>query len=298
MKILGFIVLCFIWGTTWLAIKFSLEGLPPFFGATLRFTVAAILLLTYVLLKKISLRVSRKEFGIIAISAFLIYTLDYGLIYWGEQYLDAGVTAIFFSTFVLFTSIWSNFVFRNETFRWNKFIGLLIGFIGILIVFFDQLILTRFDHLVMLASLGIVIGAAGGAMASVIIKKHLSKMNPFTLTLNQLALGILFLSLMCLGFENTHTIHLNLHIICAVLYLGILGSAFAFVLYYRLLQTMSAITLALIVYITPVIAVITDFLVYGEIISLNSIVGMCIIFLGIGLSQKRIKTASLIRQSS
>ena len=101
MKLLGFIVLCFIWGTTWLAIKFTLEGLPPFFGAALRFVVAAILLLIYVAIRKISLRINRKEFWIIAFSAFLIYALDYGLIYWGEQYLEAGVTAIFFSTFVL-----------------------------------------------------------------------------------------------------------------------------------------------------------------------------------------------------
>ena len=148
MQIITFLFLCFVWGTTWVAIKITLEGFPPFLGAMFRFSIAVVLLFVYAKLNKISLKLNRKEFWIISISAFLMYPIDYGLIYWGEQYLSAGVTAIFFATFPLFTGIWVIVFFRDEKFNWKKALGLIIAFIGIFIVFLDQLFLAQFNKMI------------------------------------------------------------------------------------------------------------------------------------------------------
>lgn len=296
MILFGFIILCFVWGTTWLAIKFSLEGLPPFLGAGIRFTVAWLCLLLYVLLRRIPLRIHRREFGILIISAFLMYPLDYGLIYWAEQYIAAGVAAIFFATFPLFTCIWTNFLFRNESFHWNTFIGLFIGFTGIVIVFYDQLTATHFNRLVLLASSAVILSAAGGAMSLVIIKKYLTRMNPITLTFHQLYIGVLFLFLIGFAIEDIHHIRLANQVIASVIYLGIVGSAFAFVLFYRMLQKMKATSLSLIIYITPVVALIADVLVFKEIIPIRSFIGMAIIFFGISVAQGGIKRLVKMRK--
>ena len=290
MQLLGFCLLCLIWGTTWLAIKTTVEGLSPFYGAGIRFIVAFVALFFFILLKGgVPLRIYKREFRLLTISAILMYAIDYGLIYWAEQYLSAGITSIFFATFSLFIAIWTNFFFRNERFQWHKFIGLLVGFSGILIVFFDQLIITNFNRIVILAATAVTIASASAAMSVVIVKKYLSKMNPFTLTFHQMWIGILFLFLFGFTFEDINNFEINLPVISAVIYLALLGTSFAFVLYYKLLQQMSAITLSLVIYITPIIALISDYLIFGEVISFRAVVGMLIIFTGVGITQVKIK---------
>jgi drug/metabolite transporter (DMT)-like permease len=216
-----------------------------------------------------------------------MYTFDYGLIYWGEQYLSAGITAIFFATFPIFTGLWATFLFRNEQYNRNKFLGLTLSFIGIIFVFYDQLTLTNFNRMVILASSAIIFGSAGGAMSVVIVKKYLSKINPISLTLNQMIYGVLSLFMLSILFENYSEIQLNVRVWAAVVYLGLMGSAVAFALYYWLLQELSAITLSLIIYITPIVALLVDYLVFGEIIQAKAILGTIIIFSGIALTQLR-----------
>ena len=286
MRHASFVFLCLVWGTTWVAIKITLEGMPPFFGAAARFLVAALVLFLFAKAKKISLALDKKYMQIIGISAFLMYVFDYGLVYWGEQYLTAGVTAIFFATFTLFTTVWSNFIFKSEHFRWNTFLGIVIGFIGILIVFYDQLLVTDFSKMVIWGSLAIIVGAAGGAMAVVIIKKYAHDVNPVSITLHQMLYGLVFLVVLGLLVDDVHSIKLSPRIITAIVYLGIFGSALAFSVYYWMLKNMSAITLSTVIYITPIVAIIFDFLILGEKISLQAIIGTAVIFVGIAFSQQ------------
>jgi drug/metabolite transporter (DMT)-like permease len=285
MQIAVFLFLCILWGTTWIAIKISLEGFPPFTGASIRFAMALCILFPYVRWNKVSLRINKNQIAPLSLSALLMYVFDYGLIYWGEQHLSAGVTAIFFATFALFTALWANFVFRNERFRSNKLVGLLLGFAGIVMVFYDQLIITHFSSGVIAGSTAVVLGAAGGALSVVIVKKYLTGISSTALAFNQMLIGLGFLAAIALLFESRPTAIAPLKIWLAILYLGGVGSALAFGLYYWLLQQMSAITLSLIIYITPVIALIADFLYYGTVIHYRSVIGMVVIFLGIALTQ-------------
>ena len=286
MQIFVFMLLCIIWGTTWLAIKISLTGIPPFLGAALRFMVASLILLIYARITKASLKLSRSDFKNVFISAILLYPVDYGLIYWSEQHLAAGVTAIFFATFPLFMSIFSNFVFKNETFNKWKFGGVIIGLSGVVLIFYDQLLLTNYELLVIIAIIAVIVSAAAAATSTLIVKKHLNHVATAPLTLHQMLWGIIFLFIISFFMGETTDITINLQVAGAVLYLGAFGSAVAFVLYYWLLKKLSAITLSFIIYITPVIAIIADWLVFGETIALKTFVGMLLIFIGIALSQK------------
>ena len=289
VQFLTFAFLCTVWGTTWVAIKISLEGLPPFGGAALRFTIALVLLFLYAKLNKISLKMNRKIFVVVAFSAFLMYPIDYGLIYWGEQYLSAGVTAIFFATFPLFTGIWATFLFRNEKFHWNKFIGLTLAIVGIAIVFLDQLLITQFEQTVVMGTLAIILGAAGGSMSVVIIKKYLTGVNSVSLSFHQMLQGVIYLMFFSLVAENYSDFHPNLRVILAVVYLGLFGSAIAFALYYWLLQKVSAISLSLIIYITPIVAIVVDYFMFDQVIKIRAIIGMIIIFSGIAFVEMNIR---------
>jgi len=289
VKSVGLVFLCLVWGINWVAIKMSLEGLPPFISASIRFLLASLALFLYVKGKRISLKLNQRELRFLLISAFLTYALDYGLIFWGEQYLSAGVTSIFFSTFALFTALFSNFVFKSETFDGYKYSGMLLGLVGILMVFYDQLLKTRFDLMVILASIAIVLSAAAAAAATVIIKKYLSRMNTVRLSCYQLWLGTVFLVLITGIAEHSslHRVQLTPRVFLAVVYMGVVASAAAFLVYYQLLKQMSAVSLSFTIYIIPLVALLVDYLIYGEILHMRSFVGMIIIFSGIWLSQGR-----------
>lgn len=286
LQILVFIILCIIWGTTWLAIKFSLEGIPPFLGAALRFAVATFLLFAYAKISKAQLKLNKVDFKNVLVSAILLYPVDYGLIYWSEQHLSAGVTAIFFATFPLFMSIFSNFLFKNESFNRWKFSGVVVGFGGVVLIFYEQLLQTDYQLMAIIAVMAVIVSAAAAAISTLIVKKHLNHIPTVPLTLHQMLWGLITLFVISFLIGETTSITINIKVGGAVLYLGMVGSATAFVLYYWLLKKLSAITLSFIIYITPIVAIIADWIVFGETIALKTFVGMLLIFGGVALSQK------------
>ena len=282
-----FVFLSLLWGTTWIAIKYSLSGIPPFAGAMLRFMVAIALLYGYARIRRISLALPPGARRHIFTSSILLYLFDYGLIYWGEQYLYAGVTAIFFATFPIFTGLISNFVLKNEPFQWSRFAGLLLGFGGILTIFQDQLLMTDFHPMIVWASAGIVLSALAGALSIVIVEKHLAEIKPVPLTLHQMIWGIVALGAAAGWRGEFGAINFTLPAMLAVFYLGIFGSAVAFVSYYSLLKRMSAITLSFIIYITPVVALLTGWYFLDETITWRTVAGALLIFAGITLTRIR-----------
>ncbi|MGH1366062.1 MAG: DMT family transporter [Calditrichia bacterium] len=284
-RILKLIFLSIVWGTTWVAIKYSLHGFPPFLGASLRFTVAMLVLVGYAWVKGISLKIPEGSFRYIFICATLLYLLDYGVIYWGEQYLYAGVTAIFFATFPIFTGLLSAFVFKTEPLRINTILGLLVAFVGIAIIFYDQFLLTDFSGLTLIASIGIIVSALSAALSVLIVKKHLSHVEIIPLTLHQMFWGTL--TLIVGGFLRGETLSLQLDTaaIIAVLYMGIIASALAFVLYYSLLKQMSPTSLSLIIYVTPLVGILSGWMFLDEKITSQIIIGSALILFGIAVSQ-------------
>jgi drug/metabolite transporter (DMT)-like permease len=285
VKFSGLVFLCLVWGLNWIAIKISLQDLPPIISAASRFFLASLVLIFYMKWKGLPLKFDKREFKLLLVTAFLTYATDYGLIYWAEQYLSAGVTAIFFSTFALFTAIFSNFIFKSETFSRNKFTGLLTGLVGIALVFYDQLALTRFSLVVIMACAAVIIAGASAAAATVIVKKFLGHMNPVILSFHQLWMGTVFLGIAAAAAEDPREAHFGVRALLAVIYMAVMSSAVAFAVYYKLLREMSAVSLSFTIYIIPVVALLGDFVFMGEVIPLGSFTGMFIIFSGIWISR-------------
>jgi drug/metabolite transporter (DMT)-like permease len=154
------------------------------------------------------------------------------------------------------------------------------------LIFYDQLLLTNYELLVIFAIIAVIVSAAAAAYSTLIVKKHLSHISTAPLTLHQMFWGLLSLFIISLAFGETANININWQVASAVLYLGAVGSAVAFVLYYWLLKKISAITLSFIIYITPVVAIFADWLIFDEKIALKTFMGMLLIFCGVALSQK------------
>src|SRR5262245_25710570 len=115
MAAVQFAVICLIWGSTWLAIKIGLDGVPPFLGAGWRFLLAAMMFGAFLLARGKPLKLSRDDRICIVSLGVLIFWLDYAFVYWAEIRISSGLTAILFSTMPLMTSLLSAYWTRTET---------------------------------------------------------------------------------------------------------------------------------------------------------------------------------------
>ncbi|MCP4703084.1 MAG: EamA family transporter, partial [candidate division Zixibacteria bacterium] len=131
---LTYIVLCLIWGSTWLAIKIGLDDAPPLWSAGLRFLIAGLILILINWFRKVSYPKSSKEIFRIALPGLIIYAFPYMMVYHAEQYISSALTAVLFASFPFFIAGFSFFMLKTEKPNIYSWLGLVVGFIGIIVV--------------------------------------------------------------------------------------------------------------------------------------------------------------------
>lgn len=94
--------LCAIWGSTWLAIKLGLRDLPPLTFAGIRFAAAALVLFGVAALRGLRLPTAARDWRLLAYTGLLTITVNYALVFWGEQYISSGLAAVLSATVPLF----------------------------------------------------------------------------------------------------------------------------------------------------------------------------------------------------
>src|SRR5205085_12554894 len=133
------LILCGIWGSTWLFIKIGLNDLPPLTFAGIRFLLASLILSSLVMMRRVRWPRTRDDWSLIAVSGVLQFTLNYGLVFWGEQHISSGLAAVLQWTFPLFGLVIAHLYLPYERMTPAKVGGVLLGVLGIIIIFSDQL---------------------------------------------------------------------------------------------------------------------------------------------------------------
>ena len=271
--------LCFIWGATWVAIKIGLSESPPFFGAAFRFLLASVVLGLALAVRRHGLPRDRRILAWILASGLFMYFGSYAAVYWAEQYINAGLAAIIFASFPFFVAIGAHFHLPGERLSWLKVLGLIIGFAGIVVIFGGGL--TMPDARIWWAMLVMLISPFSSAVASIMVKKHLTQEDPTVVNFLQMIVGVLVLFPFAFANEQLAAFHWSLVSIAAVSFLGIFGSAYTFVTYYHLLKTIEASRMALIAFVTPVVAAVLGWLILDETLALSTLLGAVLVFAGI-----------------
>src|SRR4051794_17695535 len=94
MKILVWLILCLIWGTTWIFIKLGLRDLPPITFASARFLLASAIVFVIIKVQRIPLPRSFAEWRLLALTGFLQFAINYSTVFWGEQHITSGLAAV------------------------------------------------------------------------------------------------------------------------------------------------------------------------------------------------------------
>jgi len=283
--------LCFVWGSTWLAIKVGLGSLPPLFFAGLRFIIAWGLLLIYALAIRMEFPRDKASWRVMLFLGITQITLPYALVFWGEQYTTAGLAAVLFATVPFFVALFAHFIIPSERLTAWKLSGIIVSFIGVIIIFLRELMVTDNSFW---GGVALIVGAGSAGCANVVGKKYSRSIDPTVNVMVQMGVGALLLTVGGILFERDLPLNIGQTSLLAVLYLAVAGSAFAFVALYWLFTRIEVTRVSLFTFITPIVAVVLGWLILGEKIDLNVAVGGSLILAGVILvNQMPIKTHKL-----
>jgi len=154
--LLAYLAIIIIWSTTPLAIKWSSEGVGFLAGIFMRMFIGTSLaaVLTLLWYKKIPL--NKQSLHVYIASSLGIYGAMMA-VYWGAQYISSGLISVIYGLTPLFTSLLASYILLSEKLSWEKLLGILLGFCGLIIIFIDQIIIQSFAILGVLSVLASVI---------------------------------------------------------------------------------------------------------------------------------------------
>jgi drug/metabolite transporter (DMT)-like permease len=277
---LVWLLLCLIWGSTWLFIKLGLEDLPPFTFAGIRFVIASAILFAIMKARRLSLTRTRADWMLLAVTGVLSFSLNYGLLFWGEQYISSGLAALLQATIPAFGLVIAHFYLPDEQMTPAKIFGIVMGVAGVGIVFSNQLSVAGPRALAGCAAL--VLGAACAAYANVLVKQRGAKLEPGVLAGGQMLFGLIPLLAIGIPLEGSPLeFHWTRMAVIALFYLAIVGSVVAFLLYYWLVQHMDVTKTMLVALVTPVVAVLLGIVVLNEELNWRTFAGGAMIISGI-----------------
>ena len=279
---LVWLLLCLIWGSTWLFIKLGLSDLPPFTFGGIRFVIACSILFTLIAARRLPLPRTRADWLLLVTTGVLSFSLNYGLLFWGEQYISSGLAALLQATIPAFGLVIAHFYLPKEQMTPVKIFGVVMGVAGVGVIFSNQLSVAGPRALAGCAAL--ILGSACAAYANVLVKARGANLNPAILAGGQMFFGLIPLLLIGIPLEGSP---LNFHwtrvAVISLFYLAIVGSVAAFLLYYWLVQHMDVTKTMLVALVTPVIAVTLGVLVLNEELNWRTFAGGAMIISGIGL---------------
>lgn len=274
-------VVCFFWGTTWVASKEGVRYMPALQLAGIRQTLAGTVYVLYFLFKKTALPKGREWWPVLALSG-LNFMLSNTLATWGVRYISAGLGSIIGSVFPLWIVVITLFGRRTSV---NKKTagGLLLGFAGICVIFYDHLK----DFFVADFRFGIVLSVAATwawAFGTLYTKRQAEKFNPyFSLGLQMLLSGPVVYTVSVLTHNAVPVGQIPWQSWAAIGFLVSFGSVVSFAAYLYALQHLPTEQASLYAYINPVVALLVGAFFFEEKLTAVILIGVLITLYGVRL---------------
>jgi drug/metabolite transporter (DMT)-like permease len=278
-------IVLWIWGSTWLAIRLGLQGVPPVTGAAMRMLASGAILLIVALALRTPWRRERIYLAHLAVQGSLLFCLQYALIYWAEQTVPSGLTAVLFASVPIFTALIASYGFKFEHLSGLNMIGLGVGICGVAVIYWSEVVKTA--HVPALGVMALLLAAASASFATVFAKRFAHDIPPLaTVGPGQLLGGILLAGIALIA-ERGKPILFTPVSAGALAYLTIFGSSVVFLAYFTLMKNISITRLSLLTYVIPVIAVALGVLIAHERLTPFTFVGAALVFGGIWLVNAR-----------
>lgn len=276
-----FFLLSLVWGTSFLFIKLAVEAIPPIPLVAIRLLIGWLMLFGLMRWQGVPLPASSRVWFHFSVLGVLGMALPLVLVAWsesGQQGIDSGLTAVLNSTTPLFTVVLTTIFLKQERVNAGTIAGLFIGFGGVLLLFSPHLGNSWGGILPLLA---VVLATFFYAISAAYVQQTLHGYHPVAIAFGQLFVGDLILWLVILFQGGFQTQAITWTTVFSLLWLGVLGSGLAYVLFFSILGKWGATRSTLVTYVMPVIGVIVGVIFLNEKIDWRLIVGSILILSGV-----------------
>lgn len=272
------VVLTLLWAPSFLFIKISLEQMPPLSIAMSRLAIAAVIIFIILRARGVGLPRDRKTWRALFYMAFFGSALPFAAISLGEQYTDSALASIFNGATPIATSVLAHFFLEEERMTPMKLAGIIVGFLGIMAIFFPAI---GSGSTKLLGLSAFLLAAICYGISMVHARRNLRGLPLLVGPAAQLGLGALILLPFTLIFEWNRLIIPSGDSLASIIILGVMGTGLAYIVYYALLERGSATFLSLVTYFLPPSGVFLGMAVRGERPGLNAFIGCAFIIAGI-----------------
>jgi drug/metabolite transporter (DMT)-like permease len=284
---LVWVITCLIWSTVWLFIKLGVRDVPPVTFAASRLFIAILVMLPVTLAMKIPLPKDPRDWRLIATTGVILLGINYALLNWGLQHVSSGLTAVLQSATPAFALVFGHLMLHDEKITVRKAVGLLLGMLGITVIFWDQL---TFGGRAFSGSIAVTLGAVCVAFAYVMVRRSGRKLHPSIITTGQMIAAFIPLTIYAMLVEgNPLAIRWTTTAVTSVIYLALLGSVVAAWLNYWLLSRVGAVNLLVMGLVEPIIAIMLGAWFLNESMHGRAIVGGAVILFSVVLTMKQEK---------
>ena len=275
------VVLSILWGGSFFLIEIALTALPPLTIVLARVTLAAVALWSIVLIRGSSVPKSLKSWGSFLVMGLLNNIFPFSLIVWGQTHISAGLASILNATTPLFTVVVAGLLLHDEKPTANKWIGVAIGFAGIVIMIGPSTL--HGIGVNVLAQFAVLGAALSYAFAGAYGRRYLpSGIDSIIMAAGQVTASALVLFPIVFFTEARHGYVLpGVEVIVALITLAIFSTALAYMLYFRILASAGAVNLSLVTFLIPISAILLGTMLLGETLQLPHIIGMSIVAAGL-----------------
>lgn len=281
--IAAFFAIYFVWGTTYLAIKYAIETIPPFLMMGMRSLFAGITLYAWGRLRG-DANVTRKEIPSLLLIGLLFFLVGHGLLAWAQQTVPSGVAALLVASEPIVIALFEPLFTREGRVGKRTILGMLIGVSGIAVLVMPQGF--GFKNANLLGSFGILIAASSWASGAIYSRVAALPRSPFITGGLQLIFGgamLVFVSFV-LGEWNAFSFsQVSVRSWSGLAYLVLFGSIVAFSAYTWLLSVTSATRISTHTFVNPVVAVLVGWAFAGEAMTWEMLIAMALIIISVYL---------------
>ena len=282
IDLLLLVLLGLIWGSSFFNIKIATYSYEPFTLALVRVLFASIPLFLLCKIKSIKIEAFSKNWKPYAAIGLCNIAIPFTLIAIGTSKINSYLAAMLMSTTPMSGSILAHFFTKNEKITFLKSVGIILGFSGVVFLFFDELIINKDNYIFALIT---ILGSTFYSIGGIMTLKLRTKGNE-NVTTSTTLWSVIFLFPLSMIFDNPWNSIPTIESTLALLYLGVVATGLAWLIRFRILTVNGLVFQTQVAYLIPIFGVIFGYFIMDEIITWRVLISLIIIILGIYIVKK------------
>jgi drug/metabolite transporter (DMT)-like permease len=270
-----------IWGSSFLWIELAIEEVAPATLTAERLTLAAVAMLGFLALRRPPLP-TRRDIGHLAVLGAVNAGFPIFVISWGQQFVDSGTAAVLNSLTPIFSLLIAGVILRTETWSALRVFGILLAFAGAAVLASREFAFNP-GPAALIGALAVTAGAASYAVGASYLKYRIHATDRYVVAGGTLVFAAIYVWILALVADGSPVLPTRPATIVGLLWLGLLGSFFAYILYFFLISQLGATVATMVTFVFPVVGVTLGVVFLDEVLDARLLLGTGLVVLGIAI---------------